>query len=693
MRFRFPRSGMAGLLFLAACGSEPSGPTPITPEPPKPAPPLKNLVLTAAEGSLSRIGDTIRVAATIDGVPVTALSFEATEESRWLSDVGVASHGGAERLVATGAGTVTYRVSAQGANPATYKLRVAPSMPTVLAMTTSNPRVGPDDTITLRGYLLGLKPEQVAIDGRLARVLAQDSASIRLAVAGEEQGRCALPVRAQIAVRDADVRTGLNVLRRRAGEVALGIGEAKLLSDAELACLRTVPGQQYYAAFMDPRRIEMSRQVQDPYSNMGQFSASVRDLHAPTTAASPTGARVLRVNPVKNLLRGTTTHAPMRSMMASSEPHAITQRNTKWKAGDTFTYQPLTMSWGTSVTVQVIKVYGDYLVLAAPLDQVGLWTGTQLAQFDAAAAFMIAEGIPFFERTIEPGRPTAGSSGQAMLVAKMTAPGANVSSGLASAWTEYGYGDRMEAEGWIRILGHELAHTWHFHRRSREAARTGYGGYAQWNVEGLAEFMQTELLRRFSDKPFLDNVKPDFRAGRGHFWMNSMHGNGAFFTGGYQPVASFLRDQVQRLVTDRRMSIDDAFRTVGQGAAAGWYGCASSTADFDCRAEGLAEAMTRVHGSSWSAPEVLLRWLLSQAADDVTPAPAFQNGTWQGVGTVTPYTFPALGTIKAGDGTTVNANVNEGAVAHFVLEDGGFGGAYQLSSSAPGTQWMLLRTR
>ena len=245
MRFRFPRSGMAGLLFLAACGSEPIGPDPVKPEPPKPTPPaVKNLVLTAAEGSLTRIGDTIRVAATIDGAPVTALSFDATEEARWLSDVGVASHGGAERLVATGAGTVTYRVSTAGANPATYKLRVAPSMPTVLALTTSSPRLGPDDTITLRGYLAGLKPEAIAIDGRLARVLAQDSASVRLAVAGEEQGRCALPVRAQIAVRDADVRIGLNVMRRRAGEVALGIGEAKLLTSAELACLRTVPGEQ-----------------------------------------------------------------------------------------------------------------------------------------------------------------------------------------------------------------------------------------------------------------------------------------------------------------------------------------------------------------------------------------------------------------------------------------------------------------
>ena len=379
--------------------------------------------------------------------------------------------------------------------------------------------------------------------------------------------------------------------------------------------------------------------------------------------------------------------------MASSEPHPIAQRTTKWKAGDTFTYQPMNTSWGASITVQVIKVYGDYLVLAAPVDQVGLWTGAQLARFDEAAAFMLEKGLPFFERTIEPGRPSAGSTGQTMMVARMTMPGGSAAGGLAAGWTEYVYGDRIEAEARVRVLAHELAHIWHFHRRSREAARTGPGGYAQWNVEGLAEFMQTELLRRFAEKPFLDNVKLDFRNGRGHLWMNSVHGNGAFFSTGYQPVASFLRDQVQRLVTDRQMSIDDAFRTVAQGAAAGWYGCASYTPDDDCRAEGLAEAMTRVHGPSWSPTEVLLRWLLSQAADDRTPAPAFQNGTWEGVSMINGGNFPALGTLKAGEGMTVNATVNESAVAHFVLEDGGFGGAYQLSSNAPGTQWMLLRTR
>lgn len=638
------------------------------------------LVLDTRDVVIADLGGVHEVKGTVDGARVSSLTFAVLDEARWLTERAVVKASGND-LVGEAPGRVRLLVSAPAAVPDTLTVTVSAARPVVFSITAPVPAAA-TDSVVLRGYLPAVDASQIRVDNAPATVLRTDSAHVVLRAGEAPATRCEAGNRARIDFPAALAHVPLEYVRLGEDEITLRVGEALIPAAAQLACLRTrpTPGAEYLLAFYDASSTELQRRGATSYLPDYRFQASVRDRVGP---AAPAPAP-LRLDPP----------ALRHDVHVDSAPSALASRTVRWTVGERFT---LSGHYGVH-DAQVVAIYDNHFVLAVPVGEVEFFMTRIKAGFDTAMAYMLTDGFPLLQAALAPGRPSAGPVGQDLLFAQRAdmPDWVDVAGGSAGMnHSEYRYGAAILAQGWVAILAHEMAHRWHFTMNTAvlQPHFGQWGSWRQWNVEGLASYLEYEILRRYARQPFLDNIPLDFSRGPAYLWMQHSHGSIEYFRGGYQSVANFLRDVTQRLRTEQRMSQDDAVITVARGAATGWYGCATGTYTTPrCAPEGLAEAMSRVGGGEWDPAQAILTWHISQVADDRTDNPVFQNLTWYLRTTGSGGRAPA-GTVRSGSGAHAVVEANAESGGHFLLIDDGSGGAFTASLDIPGGRWMLFRIR
>jgi hypothetical protein len=646
------------------------------------APPVP-MLLESREIVLSSIGSVSQVRATMNGAAVPSLRLSLVDEARWLHDREVVAIQGAA-VSALSAGRARLLVSAPGAIPDTVHIRVEPASPVVLAVAATSSPAAAGDSVVLRGYLPGYAGFDVRVDGMPSTVLRADSSRLVIAATEAPLALCGAPARANVVISGVQATVPMTYDRVREGELALDVGEDLDLGPAALACIRTAAaaGAEYLLAYVDDRGLEIARtQDWDFRPFLRKYAATVREV---TQGGSPSAAASVVV-------------AAMAHDPGSSHDHSATTlgalnspglRDRPWTLDERFLIEPLDLRLPRAVEAQVVSIYGGHFVVAVHVDDLAFWADSIRPAFEEAMGFMLDVGVGMFRRVLIDELPVTGRSGQELLFMYR---GAGVY--MARDFTNYGVNKVLSAGEWLRFLSHELAHRWHSTWRQHQVETTGQpGGRSMWNVEGLADFLSYDLLRRWADKPFLGNVRPlVFGNDPAIHWVQHQFGRAGSLAAGYQHGASFMRDLAQRLQTEHGMTHDDAYSVVARGAANGWYGCSSMNR---CSPVGLVQLMEPLHGGTWDPAAAILTWALSQPADGRTSNPKYQNLTWDFTQHSSPYFLvPPAGFLGSGSGDVVTAETGEYGGGYFVLTDDGRGGAFSASLDVPGGRWRILRVQ
>ncbi|HEX2092170.1 MAG TPA: hypothetical protein VHG28_07190 [Longimicrobiaceae bacterium] len=699
----FPSSlrplGVWALLTAGACGT---GPT--APEASSPHPPAGTVTVT-----LTHPGDTASLALGAGAV------LTVTGETRYLHDLPVLDPArlASGRLRAGTPGTATVRVDAPGRAPEQVTVHVRPARPLVLSASVAFGVAG-EDTVLLRGYRLSdVEGSAVAVGGTPGRRVGGDSATLRVLVPALADGACTSgALRQEVSAQGADVVPELTVPRTRRGDLRLRVGQAVRLGAGEIACLRfaPLPGARYALAFLDTRKLREAEAGFEGYAPTPlHYEVSVAEAGsaAPLAASTLQAPRTASSDVVRaGTAAGGSTHA------------ALVQRTLPWREGERFPLQDPDGS-GT-VTARVVRVYGGHLVLAVEEgEEAAGGTGSWLARADTAFAQAVESGYPLLRAALSPSLPvTSPGSGQLLVLARRT-PGGHLGTsvtvsvdGRKRSYALLNTAYETTAAGLLKTLAHELAHAWQeeYARETRPAGATGSGAATAWSTEGNAELLASVIAARVHRIALTGNWEwagrlGDTRYGAYALFAANTRGD---FTQGYESGASFQLDLATRLVRSGK-SEDEALATVSRGALDGWYG-------YDAhggKREGLVARMRRSLDAGWEPADALLRWTLSQAVDDLTADPEFQNHAFRRVSTA--GDAPAMGWIppvvlRSGDRavrgdpagpTAVAGNAGSirwryGSPNYFLVEDGGFGGAYRLGASGggaplPGMAWMVIR--
>ncbi len=449
---------------------------------------------------------------------------------------------------------------------------------------------------------------------------------------------------------------GAGLVRLEVGQVAVPIGDG--LGGCHLA---TTPGALYTLAWIDVRAISASESglepVFDPYlvRLRGDAGAAV-SIEAPDAASLPRADRALETPTPAPAAAHTGPILLVDDVISETRPR---HRNTPLVLDEVFQLEDeLT---GLARPARVVRVYGDGTVVVR-------WNETPdgdfdvfLAQLDTAWAMVGQYALPAMQSSLAGGMPRSTGAGQTLIIAQqqISAPMRSfyeVHEDSLFGWLSlFGY-SWTSASRMAQTLAHETAHLYQvkYMHASRPlpglATRTGA---TFWGVEGGANLMSYEMLRRIANVP--PDANHDWRAPAPSlavslFQLRAQPGNGTL-TDGYDHTMGFMRDLILRRMQAGEAH-DEAMREVSRGVIEGWYGH-----DGFANRRGLVSRMRARLGAEWSASTALLDWALSHAGDDRTPnpiyqdraslrvwdLPAFQSYGWRGDATMTrtsaPYYF------------------------------------------------------
>ncbi|HEU0015936.1 MAG TPA: hypothetical protein VFQ45_19825 [Longimicrobium sp.] len=562
------------------------------------------------------------------------------------------------------------------------------------------------DTVVLRGErMTALASAVVSIGAARARVVGATDGEARVIVAPVDDAGCTSGGAAEaVAAEGADVAAGVSVRRRRAGELALAVGVPARLSAGDVRCLRLAPiaGAEYALAFLDARLVNRAAtgfEGAAPSPNSYVASIAEAGQAAPGAGGAASASRAALDGDVRRTA----------GALSSGSPAA---RSVPWQAGERFTLTDPSLA--APLGARVVRVYGGHLVFAIaegqePEGGAAAW----IARADSAFETLVRDGYPLLRATLSATAPVSSAGSRQLLVVArresspylgLTSTTSAGAGRLSHVFLNSAYA--FSAAGLLRTAAHEVAHAW----QEQYAAEAGMapGASAAWALEGGADLLAWAVLGRARGIGLLDNhdwaadaAAPD----RAPFAMLAM-GTRGDVTAGYASAASFLLDQAQRLAR-RGVAEDDAIAAAVRGAMEGWHGFDRTGA----RRMGLAGRM----GDGWDAADALLRWTLSQAADDLTDAPDLQNhafarvstaGRATGAGWLAPAVLRSGGTATredAGAPSTVSGNAatltwRYGSPNYVRIEDDGFGGAYTLTATTGGAPldeaaWMIVRIR
>ena len=489
-------------------------------------------------------------------------------------------------------------------------------------------------------------------------------------------------------------------------QVDLTVGAAQRLTDKEAACLnfKPIPGSRYLLAYVDTRLVNKAlQQAEWPWPDSAVVS--VTDISGGTLPTiAPTVVETQAHAPIAHhrLLAGTTPVLALPSncpLLNIFYPHC---RATPYTIGEAITHYPE----GRPVDrARILTIVGNITIAVFEPDAAILVPNAK-ERADSALAWVVTRNIPLLQQTFSLANPTTTSDESGQLYVSLEATNLSSAAWWPDAATGHGRWARVtivlgpnSAFGNIsasytlalQILGHETMHTYQYRWRYEHASpwQTFLG--TQWGIEGGATFLAQEMIRDRLGIAFSGNTvfsasnvqDPTFPLGSYNFKVRN-------FTSGYSEAASLLRDLVQRL-GDARMPLDEAMSLVLLGAMEGWYGINEENQHHGL---GLARRMQQVLGRSWNPTDALLQWTMSEAADDLTTNPLYQN--------VTKRAFnPSTSTNSIRPDAVItpgkSASVSRGPGTTGVFEIGGdLGATYRASSNiirngVTPIEWLLLR--
>lgn len=693
---------VASIVLLASCGDGPTGGTGTPPTPPSGG---GKTTLSADTLRINTLGGTATVVATSGSQSTSTPSLSAKTEARYLAETAVLSAEdlAAGRIVARGPGRAVLEVAAFGNAAVPLVVVVEPAQPAILSFV-APPSVGDGDTVAVRGFRLNAIPAAgVTVGGSPVRVLSADSANLRLEVPTQAAGACQGTGSVTVDFAGATVISPLKVVRKRAGEVSLGVGRAVRLTAEQVACLRlpAQAGAQYALTFFDARRVEAART-----GNEGGLSGRVTYAVADrTVAASGVTASLNRFSSpaarsvASDFVVGRSSASAAESCITVNAPEC---RTTPWVQGERFvTRNPRN---GDTASAIVHRVSARYVVASLVNDQPAELQRF-LEFFDAGAASLSQVSDPMLQGVFGNTLPvTSPGSGQTMILAWTQGAAAGsvattvvrFNSGWARPRSYIWWNLGNPAGTWQSTLGtlsHEAAHTFQAEYYFANMPSGPVAQFPTWAMEGSADLLGYEIVRTVLGIPadgnfdFAAAYAADGSAVDKAYASLALSANGDLVRG-YQPVAVFLQDLIGERAR-RGEARSTALREVVLGAVEGWYG-------FDnagTKRAGLTARMQAVLGAQWEPVGAVLAYGVSAALDEVPGAGEYQIEAFKSMGGRAGFSggFRPIGALTGGQGATTTAEHAVGGVGYLTLSDNAVGGSYQVSASVPGVIWMLAR--
>lgn len=284
---------------------------------------------------------------------------------------------------------------------------------------------------------------------------------------------------------------------------------------------------------------------------------------------------------------------------------------------------------GLARPARVVRVHPDGLVVVRWDVEPQEGFDTFLLQLDSAWAILGDHAMPTVRGIFADAMPRSTGAGQTLILAQQEIAVAMRSFGEVSGDSLFTWLD-LYAFPWTsstrmaQSLAHETTHLYqmmYMHASRPMPGLETRRGAAFWGIEGGANLMSYEMLRRMA------NVAPDAN----HEWRSAAPSLAAeifqlraqpsvgILTDGYDSAMGFMRDLVLRrmLVGETHA---DALREVSRGALEGWYGHDGATIR-----RGLVSRSQERLGADWTPATAILDWALSYIGDDITPNPRYQD--------------------------------------------------------------------
>lgn len=486
--------------------------------------------------------------------------------------------------------------------------------------------------------------------------------------------------------------------------IDLSVGEAQRLTDKDAACLTfmSIPGSRYLLAYVDTRLVTKAmQQAESPWPDSAVVTVEDVSGGFPTIAPTVVDAHASASFAPDRVPDGTTSFMLPSScpLLNIFYPHC---RATPYTIGEAITHYPDGRPVGRA---RIMTIVGNIALAVFEPDETILVPNAK-ERADSALDWVVKRNIPLLQQTFSLANPTTTSDESGQMYVALEAASTSSAAWWPDAVTGHGrwarvtialspssaFGDISSSyTNALQILGHETMHTYQYRWRYEHASpwQTFLG--TAWGVEGGATFLAQEMIRDrlgivFSGNSVFGASAPQDPA----FPLNSYGFKVRNFTSGYGDAASLLRDLVQRL-GDARMPLDEAMSIVLLGAMEGWYGINEENQQHGL---GLTRRMQQVLGRSWNPTDALLQWTMSEAADDLTPNPTYQNVTKRASNPSTSTNNIRPDAVIT-PGKSVSVSRAPGTTGVFEI-DGAVGATYRATSNiirngVTPIEWLLLR--
>ncbi len=662
-----------------------------------PEPPPRAVVLDAAQIE-AVVGQTdVQPNARVPNVPTAIITLQIATESRWLSEDPVLDTAALRsgRIVPIAAGRVVVTFSSDGAASAQLTLNATLREPTVLHVR-DIAAVKEGDTVHLRGFRMSQAPKEVVLAGTVTALLVEDSANARFVVpdlsAAPPDAECASAVALPFELPGVALAPHAK-LSRVAPRISLPSGIWRRVSMQEASCLRLEPtSSRHILAWVDPTSVVDSGVLAPAGFDRvpGVHTLTV----AERSAAPRFGSFVRPLSGYEDQMSETKFVTPE----VASNTATLIDRTT-YVVGDTFTVFPDQLGATQPLLARVYAVYGRVPVLG-PADDgaAAVFAERILPQMDRVGPVIDTVLIPLLRRTTVD-RFIGTTSGHLPILFRTAVASSGSSSSTVSslAMTDHVELTALVGSSFSSITGTALQlrmlaapiisrYIDEVHGFPRELPRPVTSQRLQeWSWVSLREFIATETGRLAlgigweSNYDFgAESFRPFF-----NFPLEELIGGGQLSRGLSNGGSGYVRSLVAELMTRHGQSYESAVRLMVESAPFGLFGCYQ----LGCRPSGGLVAAMRRFDPSFEPVGSLLRFTLSQAADDLSTAAEFQNRHFASAGRL----WLTGMQITSGSGSRqVIDGMPMGYSGYIVIHDNGLGGVYSIASNAP-LQLALLR--
>lgn len=475
------------------------------------------------------------------------------------------------------------------------------------------------------------------------------------------------------------------------GAVKMAVGEVMEFTPGVPCELRPQAGARYALAFYDQQHAVAAETQQERYSPP--------PTRLPYTVIEGTGsASTVRIAGGVSAEPAAVEDVRMVASGPRRTATGVVDGEGPWRAGETLTLgDPICPA---RCTGRVTRVVDGWLVLAVEDATLGADAAHVAAMLDEAAPLFNQHALPLLRQVFTQELPvSSNSSGQLVVLVRGDVTGASgfdfsavLPEGTATHVLQVEYDPGKGSARLLEVVTHEVAHAFQFEYAARTSPAPGYAqnaGMTRWGLEGGAQLMAIETLRRASGRAWDSNL--DFRSLTApplelQLFRNANVGGNSVI-GGYASTASFLDTQAARRIASGETR-EAALREVTRGAVEGWYGVTSVGPDRP----GLGSRM-RALFPSWNPTDAVLDWTFTAGADDVLPGNAYQDRAWLRLSAVTPADglgWMAKREVVGGSNRTLSLDQSLGSSDWFLLRDEGAGITVRVLAQ-PTVKWKLLR--